>query len=45
VVERYWVLDVDGERVVLVGTVLSETPDFEVDEMTEIVEAIRFERR
>jgi len=32
-------------RVVLVGTALSETSDSAVDELTEIVEAIRFEHR
>ncbi len=44
VVERYWVLDVDGERVVLVGVVLPETTDAQVEQLMEMVSSVRFER-
>jgi hypothetical protein len=44
VVERYWVLDVDGERVVLTGAVLAETTASEIEQLTRIVESVRFER-
>lgn len=44
VVERYWVLDVDGERVVLTGAVSPETTDAQTEELTEIVESVQFER-
>lgn len=44
VVERYWILDVDGERIVLTGAVLPETTDSQVEQLTEIVESVQFER-
>jgi hypothetical protein len=44
VVERYWVLDLDGERVVLVGMLLPGTTDSQADQLTEIIESVQFER-
>jgi hypothetical protein len=44
VVERYWVLDVDGERVVLTGAVSPETTASQTDQLTRIVESVQFER-
>ena len=43
-VERFWILNVDGERVVLTGAVTSETTDAQLEELTEIVESVQFER-
>lgn len=43
-VDRYWLLDVDGQRVVLTGAVTSETTDAQLEELTEIVESVQFER-
>jgi hypothetical protein len=44
VVERYWVLDVDGEPVVLTGAVSPETTDSQMEELTQIVESVQFVR-
>jgi|tagenome__1003787_1003787.scaffolds.fasta_scaffold20629478_1 hypothetical protein len=43
VVERYWVLDVDGKRVALTGAVLPETTHEQVEQLTELVQSVRFE--
>lgn len=44
VIERYWVLDVDGERVVLTGAVSPETTDAQAEQLTRVVESVKFER-
>lgn len=44
VVERYWVLDVDGEQVVLTGAVTPETTDAQAEQLTRVVESVQFER-
>ncbi len=44
VVERYWVLDVNGERVVLTGALSPEAPDSEIEQLTDIVESVQFKR-
>jgi len=43
-VERYWLLNVDGERIVLTGAVTPETTDSQFEQLTEIVESVQFER-
>jgi hypothetical protein len=43
-VERYWLLDVDGERIVLTGAVTPETTDSQYEQLTEIVESVQFVR-
>jgi hypothetical protein len=43
-VERYWLLDVDGERIVLTGAVTPETTDSQFEQLTEIVESVQFVR-
>jgi hypothetical protein len=43
-VERYWLLDVDGERIVLTGAVTPETTDSQLEQLTQVVESVRFER-
>lgn len=44
VVERYWALNVDGERVVLMGAVTPETTDSQVEQLTAMIESVQFER-
>ena len=44
VVERYWVLDVDGERVVLTGATLPETTESQIAQLEQVVESVQFER-
>lgn len=44
VVERYWVLDVDGERVVLTGAVSPGTTDSQIEQLEQIVESVEFVR-
>lgn len=44
VVERYWVLDVDGERVVLTGAVSPETTASQSEQLEQIVESVQFVR-
>jgi hypothetical protein len=44
VIERYWVLDVDGEQVVLTGAVSPETTDSQTEQLTRVVESVSFER-
>jgi hypothetical protein len=41
-VDRAWILDVDGERVVLTAVSVPEVPDQKVDELTTMVESVRF---
>ena len=41
-VDRAWILDVDGERVVLTAVSVPEVPDRQVDELTTMVESVRF---
>lgn len=41
-VERTWVIDVDGERVVLVAITAPGATDAQADELTAMVESIRF---
>jgi hypothetical protein len=43
-VERYWLLNVDGERIVLTGAVTPETTDAQLTQLTEVVESVEFER-
>jgi hypothetical protein len=43
-VERYWLLDVEGERIVLTGAVTPETTDSQYDQLTEVVESVQFLR-
>jgi hypothetical protein len=43
-VERYWLLDVDGERIVLTGAVTPETTNAQIEQLTEIVESVQFAR-
>ncbi|MGA9346929.1 MAG: hypothetical protein WBV37_17650 [Nocardioidaceae bacterium] len=44
VVERFWVLDVDGERIVLTGAVSPEATDSQTEELQHIVESVQFVR-
>ncbi|MGH3346949.1 MAG: hypothetical protein ACRDO4_08195 [Nocardioides sp.] len=44
VVERYWVLNVDGERVVLTGAVSPESTDSQIEQLERIVESVQFVR-
>lgn len=44
VVDRLWLLEVDGERIVLTGQVTPETTDAQFEQLTDIVESVRFER-
>lgn len=44
VVERYWVLDVDGERVVLTGALSPEITDSQTEQLEQIVESVQFVR-
>lgn len=44
VVERYWVLDVDGERIVLSGAMSPETTDSQTEQLEQIVESVQFVR-
>jgi hypothetical protein len=44
VVERYWVLDVDGERVVLTGAVSPKSTDSQIEQLEQIVESVQFVR-
>jgi hypothetical protein len=41
-VERMWILDVDGERVVLAATAAPGVTDASVEELTGMVESVRF---
>jgi hypothetical protein len=41
-VDRAWILDVDGERVVITAINVPEVPDQQVDELTAMVESVRF---
>jgi len=41
-VERYWVLDVNGERVVLIGITTPETTDSQLEQLRGIVESVQF---
>ncbi len=41
-VERLWVLDVDGQRVVLATLIDPGVPDRDIDEITAMVESVRF---
>jgi len=44
VVEHYWLLDVNGQRVVLTGAVVPGTTDSQVDQLIDIVESVHFVR-
>ena len=44
VIERYWVLDVGGEPVVLTGAVSPGTTDSQLEQLTDIVESVEFRR-
>ncbi len=44
VVDRYWILDVEGERIVLTGAVTPQTTDSQFEQLTEIVESVQFDR-
>lgn len=41
-VDRVWILDVDGERVVLSAIAVRDVPDKLVDELNNMVESVRF---
>ena len=41
-VDRAWILDVDGERVVLTAVAVPDVPQKQVDELTKMVESVRF---
>jgi len=42
---RYWALDVDGELVVLSGALLPGATDAQAQQLTDIVESVRFKRQ
>ncbi|HSV41246.1 MAG TPA: hypothetical protein VLI04_20965 [Nocardioidaceae bacterium] len=42
ILERTWILDVDGDRVVLNVMASPGVTDAEIDELTEVVESVRF---
>lgn len=44
VVERFWILDVDGERVVLTAAATPETTDSQVEQLEQVVESVQFVR-
>jgi hypothetical protein len=43
--ERLWILDVDGQRVVLGAAATAGVPDREVAELTAMVESVEFVER
>jgi len=43
-VERYWLLNVDGQRIVLTGAVTPETTDSQTEQLEQIVESVQFVR-
>ena len=42
--EEFWVLDVDGTRVVIVAFSLPATPEVEITQMRAIIDLIRIDR-
>lgn len=44
VVERFWILDVDGERVVLTAATMPATTDSQIQQLEQIVASVEFVR-